>query len=102
MIIPLSPDKAVPCGLIMNEILSNTRKYAYHEDQAEFVDVRIAEKNGSITFDVRDYGPGLPPTVDPQNPSSLGLTLIRLLTETQLKGNIRFIQDDGVHMEIVF
>ncbi len=70
------PDKAIPLGLILNEIISNAFKYAQNENAVFTLNLRNDEAFYFLTFS--DNGPGLPKEV-PQN--TLGLALISILSE---------------------
>jgi PAS domain S-box-containing protein len=69
---------AVPCGLILNELITNAYKYACREDMKAGIDVFMARTgDGLFTITVADNGPGLPAGYE--DSGSLGLTLVRLL-----------------------
>jgi two-component sensor histidine kinase len=78
----------IPCGLILNELISNAMKYAYPSGRGGMIDVvlRRGSANG-LTLAVRDAGVGIPDDVDSENPQSLGLRLVRDLTQ-QLDGDL--------------
>jgi PAS domain S-box-containing protein len=78
---------AVPCGLILNELITNAYKYARQgEDNKACIEVFMARgEAGLFTITVVDNGPGLPP--DYEDSGSLGLTLVRLLVD-QIDGTL--------------
>jgi PAS domain S-box-containing protein len=82
----LSIEKAVPCGLILNELLSNALKHAFPHHREGTIWLKLQrDAAGQITIRVADNGVGLPPHFDPATKSSLGLRVVRILTQ-QLQG----------------
>ena len=101
--IRLNVDQAIPCGLIVNELLTNAFKYAFPpgwEGPAE-IQVSIRNSGGMIEMVIGDNGTGLPPSVDLNATSSLGLTLVPLLV-TQLEGTIELERERGTRYSISF
>ncbi len=101
--IDLDIDKAVPCGLILNEILTNSLKYAFTpEIESPYIRVR-AEKDeeGFIVLELSDNGAGLPPNFDPERSPTLGFQLIRSLCE-QIRGTWKLDRDGGTRWTIRF
>lgn len=98
----LPVDSAVPCGLIVNELVTNCFKYAFqHGDRGE---IRIAMKrlNGTeLRLSVSDNGIGFPKDLDFRNTESLGMQLVTTLSE-QLKGTVVLKNDGGTTFEISF
>ncbi len=96
----LGIDTAIPCGLIINELVSNSLKHAFPEKQGEiFVDLH--RDDGRFTLIVRDNGVGLPESVDFRNTDSLGLQLVCTLTD-QLDGAIELNRTGGTEFKITF
>jgi len=84
----LDLDRAIPCGLIINELISNALKYAFPENQNGRITVRLAANSDQdCTLFVTDDGVGLPPDLDLGRLQSLGLQLVNLLV-LQLHGSI--------------
>lgn len=77
LILPIS--KAVPIGLIMNELITNSYKHAMVPDKKLEVKIRVEQIENSLQIEVTDNGPGMKP--DKQNTGSLGFELIRSLCE---------------------
>ena len=75
----LSVDTAIPCGLIVNELVSNCIKHAYPGDRKGTIDVRFEQDAAGYRLSVRDDGVGLPPGLDYRNTTSLGLELVNIL-----------------------
>ncbi len=102
--IELNIVKAIPCGLMLNEIISNSFKYAFTPAFGGQGTIRISfheKDNGTIMLVVSDNGVGLPPSVDPEKKNSLGLSLIYLLAE-QIQGTISIDRAGGTKYTIVF
>lgn len=81
-------DDAIPCGLIINELLSNSFKYAFVKKKKGVVEILMKVKKENIILVVSDDGIGFPQDTDYQNTATLGLQLVQSLVE-QLKGKIR-------------
>lgn len=99
--IQLNLDIAIPCGLIINELLTNSLKYAFAEGKKGKIDIAIREKSGHITINIADNGKGLPPEIDFRNTESLGLQLVVSLVE-QINGKIRLDTKKGTKFTIEF
>ena len=91
----LSIDKAIPCGLIINELVSNSLKHAFPDNRRGEVSIDLhTDKDNRLTLIVSDTGIGLPENMDITNTETLGLRLISELT-LQLKGDLE-IERDGL------
>ncbi|MCP4022664.1 MAG: hypothetical protein GY729_12545 [Desulfobacteraceae bacterium] len=93
----LTIDQAVPCGLILNELVTNSLKYAFKGAEENHLSIQAfntGNKDG-ICLIVRDNGPGIPDDIDIKNINSLGLRIISLLVENQLEGNWDISYDGG-------
>lgn len=100
--IALGLDTAIPCGLIINELVSNALKYAFAPQQAGEICVGLVRKQPHhLCLTVSDNGRGLPPTVDYRNTDSFGLQLVNLLTE-QLDGTVELDRNGGAAFKITF
>jgi PAS domain S-box-containing protein len=84
----LNLDLAIPCGLILNELVSNSLKYAFPKNRKGEVRIDIKVKKNEIMMSVSDNGIGLPKNLDIAKSDTLGLQLVHALTE-QLDGNIK-------------
>jgi two-component sensor histidine kinase len=101
----LDMDKAVPLGLVLNEILSNALKYAFPPgfEKSCRIAVQMREsRNGRIVLIIKDNGIGLPADFSAGTSKSLGLHLVRLLVEDQLQGTLRFDTRSGTAYRISF
>ena len=86
----LEIDQAIPCGLIVNELVTNSLKYAFPEgttNSRKELSIRLTTQADQHILEVRDNGVGLPPGLDVKNSPSLGLRLVSMLTR-QLKGRL--------------
>lgn len=98
----LSIDTAIPCGLIINEIISNSLKYAFPEGKQGQISVTLQRENGTkFILVVGDNGVGLPQDLDFRNTTSLGLKLVTTLVE-QLGGTIELNRQGGTEFTITF
>ena len=99
--VALPIDTAVPCGLIINELASNSLKYAFPADNKGEINITFAHANDQYTLTVSDTGVGLPPDFDPEQGKSLGMKLVRMLT-TQLSGEMECRNGVGTTFQITF
>ncbi len=99
--IRLNIEEAVPCGLLINELLSNAFKYAFPSDRAGAISVSLVMEGGSRILRVADDGVGLPMDTDFSRPGTLGLKLIGALTR-QLGGRMEISRDGGTAYTIRF
>ncbi len=90
-------DTAIPCGLIMNELISNIFKHAFPGDQSGEIQIRLKKTQDDIEIIVKDSGIGLPPGLDFKNANTLGIRTITALAEQQLSGSFEYIIDTGTH-----
>ncbi|GBD94942.1 putative sensor histidine kinase pdtaS [bacterium BMS3Abin05] len=109
--VALALDSAIPCGLIINELVSNALKYAFKNkngddpsasSQSNRIEVRVSQNSdGKYKLIVRDNGSGFPETIDFRNTRSLGLQLVNNLTK-QLEGTVELRNNHGTEFEITF
>ena len=96
-------DTAIPCGLILNELLSNAMKYAFPDNQdGEIVIKLFRNDDGLLELHVEDNGVGVPPDFDFRHQDSLGLQTVVGIAEHQMQGTIRFTSGHGVTCVITF
>lgn len=101
--ITLEIDFAIPCGLIVNELISNALKYAFGETGKGTITVSMKETAiESFILTVTDDGAGIPEDFKWRETSSLGLRIVRLLAERQLHGSIEKLDIDGTGFVISF
>jgi len=93
--VPLAIDEAIPCGLIVNELVSNALKHAFPQDEQGEITVRCrSEEDGWSTVTVSDTGIGFPAGFDIENTESLGLQLVTMLVK-QLRGRMSLDSEKG-------
>ncbi len=100
--IHLDVDTAVPCGLIVNELISNAFKHAFPSTGRGKVEIAVQrDDQGWYHLSVQDNGVGLPAQVDLRESKTLGLQLVSSLTK-QLKGTIDVYREPGTTVKITF
>ncbi len=93
----------VHVGLIINELLSNALQHAFGEGDEGKIEVGLtATDNGRVNLRVSDDGAGLPPGFDINTTKTLGLRLVKILTEDQLQGRLEVINDGGATFNMEF
>ncbi len=97
----LNIDQAMPCGLILNEIISNALKHGYPGDRPGTVSIALREREGKVEITVKDNGKGLPKEFDEMKNGNLGMELIRMLVD-QLDGRIERTSGPGVSYFLTF
>jgi PAS domain S-box-containing protein len=97
----LGVDSAIPCGMIVSELVTNALKYAFPEGGKGILAIRVEQERGRIRIRVQDNGRGLPEDVTIKNSQSFGLLLVRLLTE-QLRGTLEVKRDMGTTITLSF
>ena len=100
--ISLNLETAIPCGLIINELVTNSLKYAFPNGKNGEVGIELhQDEQEKIYLTIRDNGIGIPADFDWQNSSSLGLKLVRILSK-QLKAEIEFDGSQGTVVNLRF
>ncbi len=99
--IRLDIDRAIPCGLIVNELVTNSFKHAFPGQRRGRIWVRLAQEGGELALDVRDDGVGMPPDFDLEAAQTLGLQIVRTLAH-QLNGRVELADRDGTIVRVVF
>ncbi|WP_258099998.1 histidine kinase dimerization/phosphoacceptor domain -containing protein [Marinoscillum pacificum] len=89
----LDIDTAIPLGLIINELLTNSLKYAFTEDQTGELKIKLFEEENSLNLEVSDNGVGFE-TKSSSGKNSFGLTLIDSLAE-KLDASVQSFNDQG-------
>ncbi|WP_073119839.1 histidine kinase dimerization/phosphoacceptor domain -containing protein [Reichenbachiella agariperforans] len=94
-------DTAVPLGLIVNEIATNAFKYAFDEKGTGSFSIFLSKENGTYILNIKDDGKGLPSEIDIRKTKSLGLRLVRMLSQ-QLEGEFNFETHNGTSFKLEF
>lgn len=97
----LKIDTAIPCGLIINELVSNALKHAFSNDQEGSVTVGFRPDGTDFIVSVRDNGKGIPESMDIHNSGSTGMELVTSLTQ-QLGGTIEVERIHGTSFTMKF
>jgi two-component sensor histidine kinase len=98
----LGIDKAIPYSLLVNELVSNSIKYAYGPGEKGTITVSSYYQDGNYYLSVRDDGSGMPEGFDFNNTATFGMQLVRILVE-QLDGNVELrTSAEGSEFIIVF
>lgn len=103
----LDIDAAIPCGLIINELVSNALKHGFPDHRPGEITVKFCTSNHDphdqkFQLVVYDNGVGIPDSVNFHTQKSLGLRLVRTLAVRQLKGKVTITRDAGVGFVITF
>jgi len=98
----LGIDAAIPCGLIINELVSNSLKYAFPDGKRGEVRIDFHRTAGrEVQLSVSDNGVGIPEGLDPSSTESMGLKLIRILAE-QIGGRLELDRAGGTSFRLTF
>ncbi|MGJ5633710.1 PAS domain S-box protein [Nostoc sp. CALU 1950] len=98
----LDIETAIPCGLIINELVSNALKYAFAGNRGGEIEVKFyQESEGILTLIIRDNGIGLPENFDGKKAKTLGITLVQGLVK-QLRGKLEIDSQQGTQFKITF
>lgn len=99
--IRLDTNTAIPLGLIINELLTNSLKYAFPNDKKGKITIELNKNDDKFTLIIKDDGIGFPSDLDYKNTETLGLELVNSLTQ-QVNGNMELISADGTEFRITF
>ncbi len=97
----LNLDNSIPCGLIINEIISNSLKYAFPNNRDGIIFVTLKVDNKKILIEAGDNGIGISDKIDIKNTQTLGLQLVDTLIE-QINGTINLERTNGTKFRIEF
>ena len=102
--ISLNIETATPCGLIINELVTNCLKYAFPDKRPGTITLSLKRNEIDHGYQLRvaDNGIGLPEDLDIRQTRSLGLQLVINLTENQLQGRVEVQRGNGVAFLVVF
>ena len=97
----LNINMAVPCGLIINELVSNSLKHAFLQGQNGKISIKFHPNGEKYVLKVADNGAGFPENIDFENTKTLGLQLVNTLVK-QLSGSIDICRSSGTSFKIIF
>ncbi|EKF84857.1 PAS domain S-box protein [Methanobacterium formicicum] len=92
---------AIPLGLMVNELISNSIKHAFPGESNGKIRVKFNENDNQCVLEVSDNGVGFPPDFKPEKADSLGLQLVNSLTQ-QIGGELELERDQGTDFRITF
>ncbi|MCK5185884.1 MAG: PAS domain-containing protein [Deltaproteobacteria bacterium] len=99
----LAVNQAIPCALILNEVLSNSFKHAFKQRQQGTIEITILETaDDMVIISVKDDGIGIPEYIDIEKTTTLGLKLVNRLVHSQLKGKMQVYRNNGTKVTIEF
>jgi PAS domain S-box-containing protein len=98
--ITLGIDTAIPFGLIINELVSNCLKHAFPDGRKGEIEIQLRSCHDYVVLTVADNGVGMPEDFDFRNAQSLGLSLVTMLAEDQLNGDISLDRSGGTEVRI--
>ena len=94
-------NNAIPCGLILNELISNSLKYAFQGRKNGKIEVRLKNEDEHISISVADDGIGIPSKISVENTDTLGLQLVSTLVE-QIEGELSLDRENGTKFTFRF
>jgi len=97
----MSIDNAIPCGLIINELVTNSYKHAFKGRKKGMILIRLTLKQNKYTLEVKDDGIGIPDKINITESRTFGLKLISTLVE-QIRGSIQITRPKGTLFTIIF
>ena len=99
----VSIDTAIPCGLIVNEIITNSLKHAFPGDRTGEILVKLSRtEDGMIEMVISDNGVGIPEEYDIEAGDTLGIQVFKSIAQDQMNGDIQFDTTNGVKFRIKF
>jgi len=99
--IELSPKSLQPLGIIVNELLTNTMKYAFRDKACGVIRVSATLLGEKVALEIQDNGIGMPENIDFKNSTGFGMMLIDNLAQ-QLKGEVRIERGSGTRVILEF
>jgi two-component sensor histidine kinase len=100
--VSLGIDAAIPCGLIISELVTNSLKHAFPGGRKGEINIVLHQRDSVIELLVSDNGVGIQGDIDIKASESLGLDLVTTLAEIQLNGTIALDRDEGTMFRITF
>ena len=97
----LTLNTAIPCGLIINELISNSLKYAFVGRDRGKIEISLRQRQNKVTLTISDNGMGMPEAINMNNTDTLGLQLVSTLVE-QIDGTIKLNKKKGTSFSIEF
>ncbi len=101
MEVRLGVDRAIPCGLIANELLTNALKHGFKGRQHGTVSIGLRQEGATVRMTIADDGVGLPREIEMRTARTLGMELVATFVE-QLQGTLEISREFGLRLEISF
>ncbi|MBG0778125.1 MAG: PAS domain-containing protein [Desulfovibrionaceae bacterium] len=107
----LPMELAVPCGLVVNELLTNALRHGLGPGRGSVLRLAVRREGDDLRIEVADDGPGLPPAADPAatsgsasngGPGTMGMKLVANIVRRQLKGSLEATNENGLKVRILF
>ncbi|SHG33723.1 PAS domain S-box-containing protein [Fodinibius roseus] len=99
--VPMNINQAIPCALMVNEVVTNAYKHAFNLQKRGEIGIQLYEENGNVVVEITDNGVGFPSNIMQEGASTIGMTLINLLKQ-QLEGDVYFSNKNGTQFKLVF
>lgn len=99
--IPMNINQAIPCALLVNEVVTNAYKHAFQHQKEGEIAVHLHEEDGNVVIKIKDNGTGISDNFMEGHSSTIGMTLIKLLKQ-QLEGEVEFSNENGTHVKLTF
>jgi PAS domain S-box-containing protein len=99
--VALPVGRVIPCGLILNELITNALKHAFPGRDRGVVSIEVRETDDRVVVSVTDDGVGMPQAFDPGTSSSLGMQLVEMLSR-QLDGRVEIARGNGTSIRLTF
>ncbi|NGP75352.1 PAS domain S-box protein [Balneolaceae bacterium YR4-1] len=99
--VTLNVNQAVPCALILNELITNSVEHGFEDQDSGEISVTLKERDKKVTVRVEDNGKGLPEDFDLCKSQTMGMTIIKTLI-TQLSADLKSGNDNGAFFEFTF
>ncbi|MBF0330214.1 MAG: PAS domain S-box protein [Nitrospirae bacterium] len=100
--VTLTVKKAVPLGMAINEMVTNSLKYAFVDKSDGVISFKMKRQDGEILITFSDNGVGFDNTIDLTNLQSLGVPLIMNIVKNQIGGTVELLMDNGTEYRIMF
>ncbi|MGB3401649.1 MAG: PAS domain-containing protein [Microcoleaceae cyanobacterium] len=97
----LNIETAIPCGLLINEIITNAFKHAFPQNHSGKIHVQFSQQDQQLTLVISDNGVGISKDIEWQKSSTLGLRLVKILSQ-QLKAKVQTDFSQGTYFQFIF
>ena len=98
----LDVDQAIPCSMVVNELVTNSLKYAFPDNRKGLISISLKEDEKGLVLLVSDDGVGIPEGVNATNTATLGVKLVTNPVQDRLGGKIELDRSQGTTFKITF